>query len=505
MLGTGKVHENNWLIRLQSPDSIFRRSSSLLPTPSPLNTKMSRRFVRGAPPSSNGGGNNKWTASSSSSYHHSARGRGRGQVRGRSFGRGGRFSNHSFVRNEAPTASNKWVRPTKTDGDDNEADATINVESDKLASFTAENIVRDGSKNIDLSDAKSEETITSSSDVHKSERNLERRGEHKLVIKKKNETEIPLEGKVEGTLDPVPTESKAEEISSDVHKHEKHLERRGRHKLVMKNNEPDISSLTEHVTLREETKTEEKITLDVHKPEQNLERRGRHKLVIKKDEAEILSKLNQKKSTEGTGNYSWKRKSAELTAPSNDEETDATKQDGIQNERAASRTSPPVKRKRPDKIHGPRRICLSSAATEEDKDVDGMDEQPQKTMTDFQYKDASARGGRGRGRGKGKAMGLVRVKPKNPSETPICPTFSRGLPCNNAKCKLRHDVPTEASRPICVFFQRNGMCSKGDECPFKHVKISWDAEICPTFERLGYCEDEGCVLRHVASKRSKTK
>eukprot|EP00984_Skeletonema_dohrnii_P018983 scaffold8991_cov155-Skeletonema_dohrnii-CCMP3373.AAC.28 len=461
---------------------------------------MSRRFVRGAPPSSNGGGNNKWT--SSSSYHHSSRGRGRGQGRGRSFGRGGRFSNHSFVRNEAPTASNKWVRPANDEkqvGDDNEADATINAKSDELAVFPAENTIRDESKNKHLSDAKAEETITSS------EQNLERRGKHKLVIKKNNETEIPLEGKVEGTFDPVPTEYKAEEISSDVHKPEKHLERRGRHKLVMKKNGPAVSSLTEHVTLRAETKTEEKITLDVHKPEQNLERRGRHKLVIKNDETETLSKLNQKQSNEDSGKYSWKRKSVELTAPSNDEETDATKQNGIQNEskRAASRTSPHVKRKRQDTIHGPRRICLSSAATEEGKDVDGMDEQPQKTMTDFQYKDASASGGRGRGRGKGKAMGLVRVKPKNPSETPICPTFSRGLPCNNAKCKLRHDVSTEASRPICVFFQRNGMCSKGDDCPFKHVKISWDAEICPTFERLGYCEDEGCVLRHVASKRSK--
>ena len=217
---------------------------------------MSRRFVRGAPPSSNGGGNNKWTASSSSSsYHHSARGRGRGrgQGRGRSFGRGGRFSNHSFVRNEAPTTSNKWVRPTHTAaqvGDDNKADATINAKSDELADFPAENTIRDGSKNKDLSDAKAEETITSSSDVRKSEQNLEPRGKHKLVIKKKNETEIPSEDRVEGIIDPGPTESKAEEISSDVHKLDKHLERRGRHKLVMKRNEPNISSPIEHVALR---------------------------------------------------------------------------------------------------------------------------------------------------------------------------------------------------------------------------------------------------------------
>ena len=122
------------------------------------------------------------------------------------------------------------------------------------------------------------------------------------------------------------------------------------------------------------------------------------------------------------------------------------------------------------------------------------------------------RGGRGRGRGRssgrgggrataGKNMGLVRVKPDNPSSTPICQTFRRGLPCKNPKCTLRHDVSTEASRPICVFFQRAGMCSKGDECPFRHVKIRWDAEICPMFEKVGYCEDADCVLSHVVAKK----
>ena len=45
------------------------------------------------------------------------------------------------------------------------------------------------------------------------------------------------------------------------------------------------------------------------------------------------------------------------------------------------------------------------------------------------------------------------------------------------------------------------MCSKGDECPFRHVKVRWDAEICPAFERVGYCEDEDCVLRHVKAKK----
>ncbi|KAL7501328.1 hypothetical protein ACHAWT_011133 [Skeletonema menzelii] len=469
---------------------------------------MSNRYVRGAPPPTNGG--RQWTASSSSSYRHSSRGRrGRGHGRGRTFGRGGRFPNHSFERNETPTASNKWVRPASIEkqvGNDKEAAVTLESKSDGEATLPSEHIIRDGSKNKELSDSDAEErTTTSSSYVQMPEQNLERRGRNKLVMKKKaTEPGISSDSKVEHIHigeNVVPTKFNEEiKTSSDVLKPEQNLERRSRHKLVMKKNESGMSSPNDHVTVRSQTKTEEKGTLDVQKPEQNLERKGRHKLVLKKDETEPISKSNQSRSTEDNTIYSWKRHPTELAAlPKNDEDETKSKQDEVQ-------SGPPVKRKRPETFLGPRRILLSSAATEERQDtVLGTNEQPQKTMTDYQYQDTSARGGRGRGRGKGKAMGLVRVKPKNPTETPICPTFSRGLPCNNVKCRLRHDVSTEASRPMCVFFQRNGMCSKGDDCPFKHVKISWDAEICPTFERLGYCEDQGCVLRHVASKRSNTK
>ena len=108
----------------------------------------------------------------------------------------------------------------------------------------------------------------------------------------------------------------------------------------------------------------------------------------------------------------------------------------------------------------------------------------QKTLTDFCYQDTGGGRCRGRGRGPssvrgdgstgGRNMGLVRVKPND--EKGICATFLRGLQCNNPTCTLRHDVTTEALRPICVFFQRNGMCNKGDECPFRHVKVRWDAE-----------------------------
>jgi hypothetical protein len=45
------------------------------------------------------------------------------------------------------------------------------------------------------------------------------------------------------------------------------------------------------------------------------------------------------------------------------------------------------------------------------------------------------------------------------------------------------------------------MCSKGDECPFKHVKVRWDVEICPAFSRVGYCEDPNCSLQHAVTKK----
>ena len=46
------------------------------------------------------------------------------------------------------------------------------------------------------------------------------------------------------------------------------------------------------------------------------------------------------------------------------------------------------------------------------------------------------------------------------------------------------------------------MCSKGDTCLFRHVKVRWDAEVCPMFEKLGYCEDPDCVMRHVVAKKA---
>jgi len=95
-----------------------------------------------------------------------------------------------------------------------------------------------------------------------------------------------------------------------------------------------------------------------------------------------------------------------------------------------------------------------------------------------------------------KNMGLVRVQPDEKS-TPICPTFLRGLHCQNQFCRKRHDIPKEFAVPVCSFFQRHGQCLRGDTCVFRHVKLNANAMVCPSFAVLGFCEDEKCTMQHI--------
>lgn len=89
-------------------------------------------------------------------------------------------------------------------------------------------------------------------------------------------------------------------------------------------------------------------------------------------------------------------------------------------------------------------------------------------------------------------MKLVRI-PQNES-TPLCPN---GLHCTLSTCTKRHDVPVEASKPNCKFFEKNGMCLKGSDCPFRHVKVNKNSGICRNFQLYGYCEKNNCALKHV--------
>lgn len=99
-------------------------------------------------------------------------------------------------------------------------------------------------------------------------------------------------------------------------------------------------------------------------------------------------------------------------------------------------------------------------------------------------------------RRKNKNMGLVRVQPDEKT-TPICPTFLRGLQCQNQYCRKRHDIPKEYAVPVCSFFQRHGQCLRGETCVFRHVKVNAKAVVCPSFALLGFCEDEHCTMQHV--------
>jgi hypothetical protein len=100
-----------------------------------------------------------------------------------------------------------------------------------------------------------------------------------------------------------------------------------------------------------------------------------------------------------------------------------------------------------------------------------------------------------------KNMGLVRVQPDE-KNTPICPTFLRGLHCQNRFCLKRHDIPKEFAVPVCSFFQRHGQCLRGDTCVFRHVKLNPNAMVCPSFAVLGFCEDEKCTMQHVCGRKA---
>jgi hypothetical protein len=152
-----------------------------------------------------------------------------------------------------------------------------------------------------------------------------------------------------------------------------------------------------------------------------------------------------------------------------------------------------LKRKRLEskrgRAKGPaKRVKLDNTSSVDNDDGDGDQQQQHRDekLTDFAYQQTSNNRRRTN-------MGLVRVA--GAEDAPICPTFARGMPCTNPKCRKRHDVAREA--PICSFFQRNGQCLKRDTCPFRHIKVNPHAMICSSYSLLGYCEDDYCQMKHV--------
>jgi len=121
---------------------------------------------------------------------------------------------------------------------------------------------------------------------------------------------------------------------------------------------------------------------------------------------------------------------------------------------------------------------------------------PTTSLTDFAYRETSRVKPCTSNSNSSRNMGLVRVKPVQ-DQTPICPRFLEGTLCENELCTFRHDISTEATMPLCSFFQKNGQCLKIDTCPFRHVKVSASAPICPSFQRLGFCQNPDCSMKHI--------
>mmetsp|Transcript_3769 Transcript_3769/g.7659 ORF Transcript_3769/g.7659 Transcript_3769/m.7659 type:complete len:468 (-) Transcript_3769:55-1458(-) len=415
----------------------------------------------------------------------SGRGRGRYVATGRCRGSAGRgrFSNsYSYSRTEADSSSKKWVRAVQEVSDvDPQTRGTRGEPS--LAGVKGSDEDSSLKKNKDLAS-----------------QSMERRGVHKLVKK------------------PSDCAQGAKPALDSAGEDGDELLRKGRHKLVR----------TMESSYKRGRTSEVEMNLKGKLPsiETSCEARGissanaPKKRDLDKMEPETKGFIKKQKKESSTSIAGMERRGfGKLVLRHNADDDNDPKASNARSAEVDSwtkRHSSHNKKRR--EASGPRRIALrgvGSAKIESDSEVVGDEDQhkkPEKSLTDHCYKD-TGRGirGRGRGRGRGRSagrnggrsgnIGLVRVQSSNPSETPICPTFRKGLPCNDPKCIYRHDVCSEASRPICVFFQRNGMCDKGEDCPFRHVKVNWNAAICPSFAQFGYCEIAGCALRHVVEKK----
>ena len=76
----------------------------------------------------------------------------------------------------------------------------------------------------------------------------------------------------------------------------------------------------------------------------------------------------------------------------------------------------------------------------------------------------------------------------------VCRKFLAGN-CHNERCLLSHKVAPE-KMPSCKFFLE-GLCTKGDDCPYRHVKVNEAAEVCPDYLK-GFCPvGDDCKRRHV--------
>jgi len=76
----------------------------------------------------------------------------------------------------------------------------------------------------------------------------------------------------------------------------------------------------------------------------------------------------------------------------------------------------------------------------------------------------------------------------------VCQRFLHNECDDGEFCLLSHELIPQRM-PVCRLFVA-GLCISS-ACPFSHVNLGKDAELCKTFSRVGYCEEgDACSARH---------
>lgn len=385
----------------------------------------------------------------------------------------------------ANSKSNTWKRPRdESKSSDNVSETAADINAEAASASTDEKAPNNEKGQTKPSPSRSA---------------MLRRGKHKLISQnpKKNETNDtgPIMGESGEQNDATTAATivkEADETSSGETGTTVEMKKRGRNKLVLAT--PDGESSTKQSKMRpidQESSVAEEGAV--------LARKGKNKLVLQQGTNDAKGKWDSRiQSTRGRVNPQSSRGHVSI-------------QSGRGHGRGRSIASG----------RGVKRIRLNPSEEEGAHESAGNDqegseaegEEPEKAApvekyTEFAYRQSSSVSQRGRGRGRsgrgrgGRNMGLVRVEP-DAATTRMCPTYLRGEPCTNPKCSKRHDVPKEAAVPICSFFQRNGMCNKGDACQFRHIKVNPHATVCPSFSLLGFCDNKDCVMKHVRAPKKK--
>ncbi|EXX69548.1 uncharacterized protein OCT59_025101 [Rhizophagus irregularis] len=83
----------------------------------------------------------------------------------------------------------------------------------------------------------------------------------------------------------------------------------------------------------------------------------------------------------------------------------------------------------------------------------------------------------------------------NPNKVEICKKWLKGAECSGKKCYRQHILSAHII-PHCSHFAK-GMCLKGSECRYTHVKVSKRADYCKEFMVDGFCDaGENCRKKH---------